>query len=46
MIGLAIQFRQSGVVLHSNLQNLGGKDKECSWAWLVNTGPGHTRVEI
>ena len=30
---------QSEVVLHSNLQNHGEKDKECSWEWLVNTDP-------
>ena len=27
-------------MLHSNLQNLGEKDNECSWEWLMNTGPG------
>ena len=30
LIGLTIWFSQSEVVLHSNLQNLGEKDKECS----------------
>ena len=35
-----ILFSQSEVVYHSNLQNLGEKDKECSRKWLVNTGQG------
>ena len=32
-------FSQSEVVLHSNLLNLGEKDKEFSSEWFVNTDP-------
>ena len=38
LIGLTIQFNQSEVVLHSNVQNSGEKDKNCSREWLVNVG--------
>ena len=37
-----IRFSQSEVVLLSNLQSLGEKDKECTWEWLVNTDSGNS----
>ena len=34
-----MQFSQSEVVIHSNLQILEKKDKECSREWLLKTNP-------
>ena len=39
-----VQFSQPAVLFHSNLQNLGEKNKEYSWEWLLNTDPGVTVV--
>ena len=39
LIGCTIRFSQSEVVLHSNLQNIDEKDKECFWECLVYMDP-------
>ena len=44
--GLAIWFSQSEVVLHSNLLNLGERDKECSLEALMNTDPDFTERAV
>ena len=41
-----VWFSQSEVVLHSNLQNLGEKDRECSCEWLVKKDPGHDKLKF